>query len=390
MPGCYTVILIQEHNPNRAHLRPVTRESKQRQMVNEIEGRGSGDSRLRQRRRTLPPELMKDDIEKIRQRHALPRECIICSLCVDCKLYVFLSAAVQGRTGALPRTVSNRMDTTAHTHGGGYEVGENTRPSTHLNPVRPPPTGRTVPPSKSHPKDLHKLRQEISRHVGAWNSQPPSQASSLAPSRNVSRQPSRQPSATSRQLLHDPTARHRLSGCEDDIEFHDVDIPYVPTVSPSKHSYGSHTQKRVPHITVESDSRDDIHFPSLTFQSNRDSQHQRSGSYCGTRDLHHSIASKTLGRVNGHWLPSKQYEFRTDSSTSAILNQLQRAVESLNISCTDQKGNTLYLRCQSTKFQVHVDKEHHGLCQLQFQWLQGGSQELYEELCLRIFKSLSV
>ena len=292
-----------------------------------------------------------------------------------------------------PRTVGSRLDTTPHAYGGGgHEVAEVSRPSTHLNPVRPPPTGRTVPSSKSHPKDLNKLRQELSRHVGALSSQPPSQANSLAPSTTVSRQPSRQPSATSRQLLHDSTTHHRLSGSEYDIEFHEVDTPHVPIISPSKHSYGSHTQKRLPHITVESGSRDNIHFPSLTSQGGRDHvhHHQRSGSYSTTRDPHHTTTSKTLGRVNGHWSSREQYEFPTDSTTSGVLSQLHRVLESLSISCTDQKGHTLYLRCQSTKFQVHVDKDHRNMCQLQFQWLQGGSQELYEDLCSRIFSSLSV
>lgn len=60
---------------NRAPLRPVTRDSKLHQ-VTEESGTEEDNTRLRQRRRTLPSELMKEDIAKIRQNqhYSLPRE----------------------------------------------------------------------------------------------------------------------------------------------------------------------------------------------------------------------------------------------------------------------------------------------------------------------------
>ena len=135
-------------------------------------------------------------------------------------------AAVQNtKVATLSHSLRNRPDTTLHPHRGGHDVTEVLRPSTHLNPVRPPPSGHTVHTSASHPKDLNKLRQELNRHTVAWNSQSPS----LVGSRNPSRQPSRQTSASSRHGSQSSIS-HRLSVPEfdSDIEFHEV--PHI--VSP--------------------------------------------------------------------------------------------------------------------------------------------------------------
>lgn len=60
---------------DRVHTRPVTRDPKLSQ-VTEESGPEEDKTRLKQRRRTLPSELMKDDIAKLRQNHPhdLPRE----------------------------------------------------------------------------------------------------------------------------------------------------------------------------------------------------------------------------------------------------------------------------------------------------------------------------
>lgn len=287
-------------------------------------------------------------------------------------------AAVQNtKVATLSHSLRNRPDTTLHPHRGGHDVTEVLRPSTHLNPVRPPPSGHTVHTSASHPKDLNKLRQELNRHTVAWNSQSPS----LVGSRNPSRQPSRQTSASSRHGSQSSIS-HRLSVPEfdSDIEFHEV--PHI--VSPSKHS--SHSQKKVPAITVDSGSSDvHVHFPSIAPPSNLDTRH-RSSSH-GSREIFHS---KPPYLKNGHWTPSKTFEFRTDKIKSELLNELQRVVSDLNIIYTDLRGSTLYLKFQGIRFQVQVNKDHVSTCHLHFQWLSGGSQEQYEDLCSQIFRSLSV
>ena len=265
--------------------------------------------------------------------------------------------------GTLPRTLRNRPDTTLQPCRGGQDMTSVARPTSHLNPVRPQPS---FPTSLSQPKDLNEMtthRPEVNRHT--WN--PPHNAS-LVGSRPVSRQPvsSRQTSQTS--------FSHRWSGSEYDLEFYEVESSQGLT---SKHSYA---QKKVTSNT----GRKDIHFPSITAHCSRDVDHKRSYSY-GSKDV---PLNRPLHRKNGHWSP-KQYEFETDHTASYIISELQRGVERLNISCIDQKGNTVYLKCQSMRFQVHVDKDH-DICQLDFQWLHGGSREQYKDLCLRIFRSLSV
>lgn len=256
---------------------------------------------------------------------------------------------------------------------------EISRPPTQLKPVKPPPTGHTVHTSASHPRDLHKLRQALNHH--AWNPQPSSQANSLASSRNPSRKTFYQPSDSSRQ-----STSHRLSGSEfdNDLEFHTVEaLTHTPDTSPSKNSYTFHSQ-RAPSVGVDS-SDSGIHFPSITPHSTRNTR-QRSSSH-GSREVYHSTFSKH--RKNGHWSSTKQFEFRTEKTLSSILHEMHKSLVELNISCTnsDQKTQTLYLRYQNINFQVHVDKDHLNTCQLHFQWLKGGSQERYEDLCSKIFHS---
>ena len=280
------------------------------------------------------------------------------------------TAVQQSRAGTLPRSLRNRPDTTLQPHRGGHEATELSRPPTHLNPVRPPSMGRS---STSHPKDLHKLKQDLYRH-GAWNSQPSSQASSLAGSRN----PSRKPSAASRHSM----THHRWSGSDydNDLEFHHVET----VTDTSRHTYTSHSQ-RTPLAAIDS-SDHNVHFPSIAPRSSRN-PHQRTSSH-GSREVYHSTSNKH--HKNGYWSTTKQYEFRTEKAVSAILHDMQKALGDLNISCTssDQKTHTYNLRYQNITFQVHVDKDHLNTCQLHFHWIKGGSEEQYKDLCSLIFRSL--
>lgn len=54
-------------HPNKVQLRPIT----QQKMSG---GPMEGGSRMRERRKTLPSELLQSDIDKIRQSNNLPRE----------------------------------------------------------------------------------------------------------------------------------------------------------------------------------------------------------------------------------------------------------------------------------------------------------------------------
>lgn len=265
----------------------------------------------------------------------------------------------------MPRSLRNRPDQI-------QRLVHDIRPSTQLNPVRPQPP--TFPTSISHPKDLNKLqlvREELNRQ--SWNSQPPSQAS-LAGSRSTSRQPSRQPSrnpsASSRHTSQSKMA-NRFSCPEymyEDIEFHMVE---------------SHNMSHSNMTQVDDNS---LHFPSIT-----DRNHQRSRSHDSkdtTTPYHHHHTKHHTTRTNGHWSSSKQYVFDSERSTHDIISDLGKVVKSHNISCTDKKANTIYLKNQSTKLQVHVDKDDKK-CLLNFQWLQGGTQEHYEKICSQIFSSLS-
>ncbi|CAI7995472.1 Hormonally up-regulated neu tumor-associated kinase [Geodia barretti] len=322
---------------NKVQLRPVTRQK--------APGGGEGvdgGSRLRERRKTLPSELLQADIDKLCQSDNLP--------------------PLQKKTGTLPRSLRKNA---VLAQRGPHGTAALPRPMTHLNPVRPPPI---FPTSISHPRDLNKLRQEMNRH--AWVSQPPSQASLTGSKRQTSRPASRQPSAASSKQSN------RLSCPDyyDDLEFHEVES----IASSSRQNYGLN---KAPHSTA-----DGVHFPSLAPHSNR-GNHQRSRSH---EHREHTSPVKHPPRTNGHWSPSKQFEFFSKISTSGLLAELSRVAESLNISCTGHKGHTVYLKSQSTKFQVHLDKDSaHSVCRLEFQWLQGGSQERYTRLCSDIFLSLS-
>ena len=275
--------------------------------------------------------------------------------------------AVQPRAGPLRRSLRNRPDTTLLSHRADPS---SQRPTTQLNPVRPPPV---FPTSISHPQDLNKLRHEINRH--AWGSQPPSQTSLAGPrSRQPSRPSSRQPSAVSNRYHNSPSHNRRSCPEWDDLDFHEVESVASSSTRPT------HRQRKVSQGPTEGGG---VHFPSLTHASSR-GNHQRSRSH----DQHHP--TKHPHRTNGHWSPSMQFEFASDTSTSGLLSNLGRVAESLHISRLDQKGNTVYLKGQSIKFQVHVErKSQQNLYVLEFQWLQGGSHEEYTELCCQIFHSLS-
>ena len=258
------------------------------------------------------------------------------------------------------------------------------RPSTQLNPVRPTPAP-SFPTSISHPRDLNKLQQELNRH--AWTSQPPSQAS-LAGSRNTaqhsSRQSSRNPSAYSRHASQSNMS-NRLSCPEyGDIEFHEVDS----SVSPPKH----HSQKKTSQSIA---AEKGVHFPSLTPHTNggyiNHQQRRRSHESKDSASQHSTTPIKPHPhqRTNGYWAPNKSYTIETEGSAGDVISGIETVAKNLNISCTDRKANTLYLKIQSTKLQVHVEKDqHHKKCQLSFQWLQGGSQEHYDKICSDIFSSL--
>ena len=318
------------------------------------------DSRLRERRKTLPSELMKAEIDKMNSN--LPRESHPL-LVEDQRSPQLPPPALQRTTGTLPRPLRNRQENPLLAHRAGQDPPQ--RPTTQLNPVRPRPA---FPTSISHPKDLNKLRHDMNRH--AWVSQPPSQASLSGSKRHSSRPSSRQPSATPSKY---PSQNNRRSCPDyDDLDFHEVE-----SISSPSRSCG---QRKVSQAEAES-----VHFPSLTPHSGRGNR-QRSRSH-DHRD--HTSPIKQAHRTNGHWSPSHEFEFVSESSTSGLLSELGRVAQRLNISLTSQKGHTLHLKSQSTKFQVHVDQDSQGVCRLKFQWLQGGSQEHYSRLCSDIFKHLS-
>ena len=166
-----------------------------------------------------------------------------------------------------------------------------------------------------------------------------------------------------------------------------MESSHAAHTSPSKHGHGPpHSQKKTMFSSDGANHTTDVHFPSLAPQSSgsRDTRH-RSSSH-GSREAYHGKQY----RRNGYVSPSKMFEFRTDMSVSTVVSELQRVVGSLNISWTEQKGNSMCLKYQSVRFQVHVDKDSYGTCHLGFQWLSGGDQGRYEDLCTQIFRTISV
>lgn len=247
---------------------------------------------------------------------------------------------------------------TRHSHPqGNYSI-----PPAHINNMSPPvdPYEFDMNHSLHHHQntvDVGKsssMPHELNRKAvpnNAWNSNPPSRASSRASLYNKL-----------------PSLSMPTDEADDDcLEFHDISDPITPT------------------------SRRTTFFVESPTPYHDNNEHTVSSSSPKVSSGPRKRAT-SFKRRNGISIPpTGDFTLKTDLPVGALLSELLRVAQSMNMKVAEPTSPAkLHCNHKTVELDITVRKKSLTNCCLHFEWLSGGSYKIFTEVCQEILQKAHV
>lgn len=254
-----------------------------------------------------------------------------------------------------------------------YDLPIHISEPTESTPTRPT-TVHMIRNGFSHSHELNQIRHDLNNtlhpptlNTKAWHSNPTTRTSSRNPSRHGSRTPSRVPSGSS--VRTPPQTPAHLNIIDDDVEeltFHEVESHNLVISGGEKHE----RRRRAFTIGGEEMMEQDDHLPSLLTNPH----------HTPTR-RHTTHEYDVSERRNGFSSQPITFQAPTDLDKDAIITEFLEIAERMKMRHLVSGRNVVSGVLKGVQIQIEAKKDLRGMCHVAFQWLSGGDQHTYKNIC---------